>query len=81
MKKGSLLKQRQTQHGVEKGVLVPEVNEADGYDEPRTHRMEFPENAGPRPCPVEGCSGRASTRTAMRAHFWYRHIRDTMVIL
>ena len=43
--------------------------------------MEFPTRAGPKPCPVEGCSGWALTRTAMRVHFWYRHVRDTVVIL
>ena len=43
--------------------------------------MEFPARAGPRPFPVEGCSGRASTRTAMRVHFWYQNVRDSVVIL
>ena len=43
--------------------------------------MEFPTMAGPRPCPVKGCSGRASTRTAMSVHFWHWHVRDTVVIL
>ena len=43
--------------------------------------MSFPQRAGPRTCPVEGCSERASMRTAMRVHFWNRHVRDTVVIL
>ena len=43
--------------------------------------MSFPTRAGHRPCPVEGCSGRASTRMSMRVHFWYRHVKETMVIL
>ena len=68
--KGSLLTHRQTHHGVAKGWLVPESDEADGGDKPQTYRMAFPAKAGPRPCPVEGCSGRASTQTAMRVHFW-----------
>ena len=52
-----------------------------GGNEPRTYRMAFLTRSGPRPCPVEGCSGRASTQTAMRVHFWHRHVRDTVVIL
>ena len=43
--------------------------------------MAFPAMAGPRPCPVKGCSGRASTRTAMKVQFWHWNIRDTVVIL
>ena len=36
---------------------------------------------GTRECPVEGCPGRAGTRTAMRVHFWRRHVRDVVIIL
>ena len=43
--------------------------------------MVFPTRAGPRLCPVKGCSGQALTQTAMRVHFWHRHFRDTVVIL
>ena len=43
--------------------------------------MGFPKRAGPRPCTVEGCSGRALMRTTTRVNFWHRHIRDTVVIL
>ena len=31
--------------------------------------------------PVEGCSGRELTWIVMRMHFWYRQVRDTVVIL
>ena len=47
----------------------------------RTFRMMFPEKAGPRPCPVEGCSGRAATRTSTRVNLCQRHVRYTVVIL
>ena len=30
---------------------------------------------------MEGCPGRAGTRTAMRVHFWRRHVRDIVIIL
>ena len=30
---------------------------------------------------MEGCPGRAGTRTAMRVHFWCRHVRDIIIIL
>ena len=43
--------------------------------------MAFATKAGPRPCLVKGCSDRASIRMAMRVNFWYRHVRDTVVIL
>ena len=36
---------------------------------------------GPGSFPVEGCSIWTSMRTAMRVHFWNRHVRDTVVIL
>ena len=55
---------RQTQHGVAKGRLGSEGDEADGGGkEPRTYRMAFPTRSEPRPCLVKGCSGRALTRT------------------
>ena len=75
---------RQTRHGVAKKGLGSEVGEADGSnksDDPRTYRMAFPAQAGPMPCTVVGCSGRASIRTAMRVQFWHRHVMDTVVIL
>ena len=56
-------------------------NEGDRFDKPRTFSMTFPEKSGPSPCPVEGCSGRAATRSAMRVHFWHWKIWYTMVIL
>ena len=43
--------------------------------------LVIPVRAGPRPCPVKRCRGRSLTRTVMRVHFWYRHVRDTTVIL
>ena len=82
--KGSLVNHRQTQHGVAKGGLGSEGGSTDkvnGVDEPRTYRMAFTEWVEPRPCPVKGCSGQASTRTAMKVHFWHRHVRDTVEIL
>ena len=81
MTKGSLVTHRQTQNIVAKGGFVPEVDEAERGYEPRNYSMTFPSKAGPRPCPVEGCSGRALTRTAMMMHFCNWHVRYTMVIL
>ena len=51
-----------------------------GGEERKTYRMEFPKG-GAKNCPVEGCLGREGTRTAMRVHFWRRHVRDTVIIL
>ena len=51
-----------------------------GGGEPQTYRIEFPKG-GSKACPVEGCPERAGTRTAMRVHFWRRHVRDIVIIL
>ena len=72
---------RKNQNGVDKGGLGSEGYTADGGDKPRTYSMGFPVREGPRPCPVEGCSGQALTRTAMRVNLWHRHVRDIVVIL
>ena len=81
MARGSLDAHHQTQNIVEKGELEQESNKEGGGEEPRVFMMLFPEKAGPIPCPVEGCMGQAATRTAIRMHFWHRHVRDTVVIL
>ena len=41
--------------------IVSEGNKSDGGNNLRTYRLLFPAKAEPRPCPVEGCSGWAST--------------------
>ena len=51
-----------------------------GEEEQKTYRMEFPKG-GAKDCPVEGCPGRAGTRTAMRVNFWRRHVQDKVIIL
>ena len=51
-----------------------------GGEEQKTYRMDFPKG-GTQDCPVEGCPGRVGTRTAMRVHFWRRHVQDTVIIL
>ena len=66
--KGSLVAHRRIHHGVAKWGLGQEGDEEEGGDDPRTYRMAFPAKAGPMPCPVEGCSGRALTRIVMRVH-------------
>ena len=65
MAKGTLVMHNQTQHGLAKWGLGTEGNEASRGNEPRTYRMAFPVKVIPRPCPVKGCSGWASTCTAM----------------
>ena len=52
-----------------------------GREDPRIYKMAFPTREGPRPFPVKGFNGRASTRTAMRVHLWHRQVRDTVEIL
>ena len=48
--------------------------------ETQTYRLELPKGETTA-CPVEGCPGKAGTRTAMRVHFWRMHVRDTIIIL
>ena len=52
-----------------------------GGGEPKTYRIELPTKGGTRESPVEGCPGRSGMRTAMRVHFWRRHVRDVVIIL
>ena len=68
MAEGSLASHRMTQHGKAKEEQWSWSASATG-GEPRTYRIDFPTKGGPRGCPVEGCPGRAGTRTAMRMHF------------
>ena len=63
--RGSLAANRQTQNGVAKWGLGQKGDREGGGKNPMTLRMEFPTKAGPRPFPVEGCSGQAATRTDM----------------
>ena len=56
--KGSLVTHHQTQHGVAKGRVGSEGDEAyRGGNDPRTYRMAFLTRTGPRPFPVKGCNG------------------------
>ena len=79
--RGSLDAHFQKQHGIVKVVLLQEGYRVGGGDDPRTYRVVFLENLGPRNCPVEGCSGQATTRTSMRVHFCHQHVQDIVVIL
>ena len=65
----SLAAHCQTQHHVAKGGPGQEGNGDGGVNDPRTNRMAFLAKAGPKPCPVGGCSGRVVTQTAMWMHF------------
>ena len=80
MATGSLDSHRMTQHGKARDRKWAWTDTATGGAEQQTYRMEFPKG-GTKAFPVEGCPGRAGTRTAMRVHFWRRHVRDTVIIL
>ena len=49
--------------------------------ETSTYKMGLPTDEGTWNCPVERCTGRAATRTAMQVHFFHRHVQDTVIIL
>ena len=83
MAAGSLDSHRMTQHykaRERKWAWTDAATGGEEGEENQTYRMEFPKG-GTTECPVEGCTGRAGTRTAMRVHFWRRHVRDTVIIL
>ena len=80
MAAGSLDSHRMTQHGKARERRWAWTDAATGGEEQKTYRMKFPKG-GAKDCPVEGCPGRAGTRTAMRVHFCRRHVRDTVIIL
>ena len=77
---GSLDSHRMTQHGEARERKWAWTDAATGGAEEQTYRMEFPKG-GTTECPVKGCPGRAGTRTAMRVHFWRRHVQETIIIL
>ena len=76
MTAGSLEAHHMIQHGKAKTDAA-----TGGVGEPHTYRIEVPTKGGTRECPAEGCPGRSGTRTAMRVHFWRRHVRDVVIIL
>ena len=80
MVEGSLASHRTTQHRrvAETGRSWRTLAAGAG---PRKFLMEFPAKGGPWSCLVEGCPGRAGTRTAMRVHLIHRNVLNTMVIL
>ena len=80
MAEGSLDSHGMTQHGKSRERGWAWTDAATGGEEKKTYRMEFPKG-GTQDCPVEGFPGRTGTRTAMRVHFWRRHVRDTVIIL
>ena len=80
MAEGSLARHRMTHYGRAAEERRSWKNSATG-EEPRTYCMAFPAKGFPRVCPVEGCPGRAATRTSMQVHFLHPHIVETVVIL
>ena len=77
---GFLVVHLKTQHGKKMGGRRHWGTTAPG-GEPCTYNMAFPNAGGPRNFPVDGCWGRAETRTEMQVHFFHQHVRDTVVIL
>ena len=76
----SLESHRVTQHGWAAVEWWSWEGSATG-GKPQNYRLAFLNKGDPRSCPVEGFPGRAGTRTAMRMHFFNRHVRDIVIIL
>ena len=77
---GLLVVHKKTQHGKAAGGRRHWVT-TNPRGDTLTYKMDFPTAGGPSNCPVEGCQGRAATRTAIRVNFLHRHVRDTVIIL
>jgi hypothetical protein len=77
---GSLPAHLRTQHGHVENAGGITIDASIGRA-PAQYRVSFPIYCPSLACPVEGCSGRANARAALRAHFMYKHVRDTLVIL
>ena len=80
MAAGSIASHMMTQHGQVAEARRIWKTLATG-ERKRTYQMDFLAKGGPRICLVEGCLGRAATRTEMRVHFLHWHVLDTVVIL
>jgi hypothetical protein len=46
-----------------------------------TYNVSFPSRNDYIVCPVEGCTGRATTRGSLRRHFIFKHPQHTVTIL
>ena len=77
----SLTSHQMTQHGKDCTSVESWNKSATGVGETQTYWIYSPTKEETREYPVEGCPGRAGTRTAMRVTFWRRHIRDIVIIL
>ena len=77
---GSLDGHRMTHHGRAEESIWCWKTLAMG-EELQTYCMDFTAKGGTQSCPLEGCPGRPTARTAMRVHFLHRHFLDIMVIL
>ena len=81
MAAGFLEAHHMIQYGKEKADKWSWAEASTEGGEPHTYQIEFPTKGGTREFPVEGCPGKAGTRTAMRVHFWRRHVWDIVIIL
>ena len=57
----------------------PEDNQ-DSTTDPQVYTISFPNNGFSVLCPVPGCDVSCSTRSKLRYHFAWRHLRDTLHI-
>ena len=77
---GSLLSHLMTQHGRTAGRRRQWTTLA-AVRVHQVYQMSFPAKGRPRICPVEGCTGRVATRTAIWVYFVYGHVLETVVML
>ena len=68
-----------TEHVKEEGGRRHWENMPPGGDK-RTYKTTLLTDGGPQNCPVEGCPGRAATRTAMQVHLLHWNVRDSVII-
>jgi hypothetical protein len=51
------------------------------FTPPLKYQVSFPLYCQSITCPMEGCTGKASTREHLRCHFMYKHLEDDIVIM
>ena len=74
----SLAHHRRVQYG---RTTTSGLEPTEAFCDPMEYRVSFPKTVHSIDCPIKGCPGKATSRANLRAHFMYRHVRDTLVIL
>jgi hypothetical protein len=76
---GSLSNHLLRLHG--KQLRIMELSNSPHISPPLKYQVSFPLYCQSIACPVEGCTGKASTRANLWSHFMYKHLEDDIVMM